>query len=299
MTPTQFKAKTRNFAAEKHLNPQIVQRYYMMEKLLECIVESPYHDDFVLKGGFLIGSKYGLENRSTVDIDTTYRNSKLTKEKLETVFSELTANPTKDGIRFKLKGLTETREADYYPGFQAKFIAFLENARVPFKLDITSGDSIIPAALMYEHKLMFENKTIHIPAYPTEQILAEKLHATFSFGKDNSRMKDFYDLYMIPKLERIDEKNLYKSIQGTFKERNNQSVFKHLYDQEMPQLVKDAGLREKWKRYQQENYFAKDISFESTLTSVDSLMQSIVEQETAERKQNFKRSQQMNQEMER
>ncbi|HHY2695524.1 TPA: nucleotidyl transferase AbiEii/AbiGii toxin family protein, partial [Enterococcus faecium] len=210
-----------------------------------------------------------------------------------------TANPTKDGIRFELKGLTETREADYYPGFQAKFIAYLENARVPFKLDITSGDSIIPAALMYEHKLMFEDKTIHIPAYPTEQILAEKLHATFSFGKDNSRMKDFYDLYMIPKLERIDEKNLYKSVQGTFKERNNQSVFKHLYDQEMPQLVKDEGLREKWKRYQQENYFAKDISFESTLTSVDSLMQSIVEQEKAERKQNFKRSQQMNQEMER
>ena len=294
MTPTQFKAKTRNFAAEKHLNPQIVQRYYMMEKLLECIVESPYHDDFVLKGGFLIGSKYGLENRSTVDIDTTYRNSKLTKEKLETVFSELTADPTKDGIRFELKGLTETREADYYPGFQAKFIAYLENARVPFKLDITSGDSIIPAALMYEHKLMFEDKTIHIPAYPTEQILAEKLHATFSFGKDNSRMKDFYDLYMIPKLERIDEKNLYKSVQGTFKERNNQSVFRHLYDQEMPQLVKDEGLREKWKRYQQENYFAKDISFESTLTSVDSLMQSIVEKEKAERKQNFKRSQQMN-----
>ena len=69
-------------------------------------------------------------------------------------------------------------------------------------------------------------------------------------------MKDFYDLYMIPKLERIDEKNLYKSVQGTFKERNNQSVFKHLYDQEMPQLVKDEGLREKWKRYQLVNYFA-------------------------------------------
>lgn len=84
-----------------------------------------------------------------------------------------------------------------------------------------------------------------------------------------------------------------------FKERNNQSVFKHLYNQEMPQLMKDEGLREKWKRYQQENHFAKDISFESTLTSVDSLMQSIVEQEKVERKQNCKRSQQMNQEMER
>lgn len=299
MTPTQFKAKTRNFASEKHLNPQIVQRYYMMEKLLESIAESPHHDDFVLKGGFLIGSKYGLENRSTVDIDTTYRNSKLTRETLESVFQELTAEPTKEGIQFELKGLTETREADYYPGFQAKFIAYLENARVPFKLDITSGDSIIPEAGLYEHKLMFEDKTIQIPAYPTEQILAEKLHATFSFGKDNSRMKDFYDLYMIPKLESIDPESLYKSVQGTFKSRANQSTFKHLYDQEMPQLLNDEGLKEKWRNYQQENHFAKEIQFDDTLASVDGLMQSIVDQEKQERTQNYKRTQHMNREMER
>ncbi len=73
---------------------------------------------------------------------------------------------------------------------------------------------------MYEHKLMFEDKTIHIPAYPTEQILAEKLHATFSFGKDNSRMKDFYDLYMIPKLERINEKICIK----VFKEHSRKEI---------------------------------------------------------------------------
>lgn len=298
MTPTQFKAKTRNFAMEKHLNPQIVQRYFMMEKLLECISESDYRDDFVLKGGFLIGSKYGLENRSTVDIDTTFRNSKLTKEKLTEIFTELMANPTKDGIQFELQGLSETREADFYPGYQAKIVAYLDTARVPFKLDITSGDSIIPEAAMYEHKLMFEDKQILIPAYPTEQILSEKLHATFSFGIDNSRMKDFYDMYMIPKLESIDAESLYKSIRGTFKQRSNSTSFKNLYNSEMPQLTESQSLADQWEKYQGENNFAKNISFESTLESVDSLMKLILDQEKMEEKKKIKKEKKMNNEME-
>lgn len=298
MTPTQFKAKTRNFAMEKNLNPQIVQRYFMMEKLLECISESDYRDDFVLKGGFLIGSKYGLENRSTVDIDTTFRNSKLTKEKLTEIFTELMANPTKDGIQFELQGLSETREADFYPGYQAKIVAYLDTARVPFKLDITSGDSIIPEAAMYEHKLMFEDKQIQIPAYPTEQILSEKLHATFSFGIDNSRMKDFYDMYMIPKLESIDAESLYKSIRGTFKQRSNSNSFKNLYNSEMPQLTESQSLADQWEKYQGENNFAKDISFESTLESVDSLMKLILDQEKMEEKKKLKKERKMNNEME-
>jgi len=283
---------------EKHLNPQIVQRYFMMEKLLECISESDYRDDFVLKGGFLIGSKYGLENRSTVDIDTTFRNSKLTKEKLTEIFTELMANPTKDGIQFELQGLSETREADFYPGYQAKIVAYLDTARVPFKLDITSGDSIIPEAAMYEHKLMFEDKQIQIPAYPTEQILSEKLHATFSFGIDNSRMKDFYDMYMIPKLESIDAESLYKSIRGTFKQRSNSTSFKNLYNSEMPQLTESQSLADQWEKYQGENNFAKNISFESTLESVDSLMKLILDQEKMEEKKKIKKEKKMNNEME-
>nr|WP_260697401.1 nucleotidyl transferase AbiEii/AbiGii toxin family protein [Enterococcus mundtii] len=285
MTPTQFTAKTRNLAKSIGLNAQLVQRHFMMDRLVEQISESKYKNDFVLKGGFLIGSKYGLENRSTVDIDTTYRNSKLTKEKLETVFSELTADPTKDGIRFELKGLTETREADYYPGFQAKFIAFLENARVPFKLDITSGDSIIPAALMYEHKLMFEDKSIHIPAYPTEQILAEKLHATFSFGIDNSRMKDYYDLFAIPKLENIDMKELYKSVRNTFTKRGDNKPLSFYYEREIEKIKGSDYLEKLWDKYRSVNSFANSISFADTVNGVAYLMQNVIKIENQERKQ--------------
>ena len=103
--------------------------------------------------------------------------------------ANLTRKPTKEGIVFSIQGMKETREADFYPGFQIKLVANLEKVRVPFKMDVTTGDSIYPEVDTHYHQLMFEDKKVEIPAYPTEQIIAEKLSATFSFGTDNSRAK--------------------------------------------------------------------------------------------------------------
>ncbi len=62
----------------------------------------------------MIGSKYGIENRTTKDIDTTLREMKVTKETLTTVLNEIFSTPTKEGIQFEIQGMKETREADYY-----------------------------------------------------------------------------------------------------------------------------------------------------------------------------------------
>lgn len=109
MTPTQFAAKTRNLAKSTGLNAQLVQRHFMMDRLIEQISESKYKNDFILKGGFLLGSKYGIDRRTTIDIDTTFRNSKLTEEKLKSIFNDLTRKPTKEGIVFSIQGMKETR----------------------------------------------------------------------------------------------------------------------------------------------------------------------------------------------
>ncbi len=129
--------------------------------------------------------------------------------------------------------MKETREADFYPGFQIKLVANLEKVRVPFKMDVTTGDSIYPEVDTHYHQLMFEDKKVEIPAYPTEQIIAEKLSATFSFGTDNSRAKDYYDLFTIPKLENIDTKELYKSVRNTFTKRGDTKPLSFYYEREM------------------------------------------------------------------
>ncbi|MDT2598459.1 nucleotidyl transferase AbiEii/AbiGii toxin family protein [Enterococcus hulanensis] len=162
MSPTQFTAKTRNLAKQNNLNPQLVQRHFMMDHFVKAIAESEYKEDFSLKGGFLLGSKYGIQNRTTTDLDTTLRNMKVTKEKVVQILDDLTKEPTKEGIQFKCLAIEDTRLEDFYPGFKISMQANLEKTRVPFSIDMTTGDSIIPDVTKHEHKLMFEEKTVEI-----------------------------------------------------------------------------------------------------------------------------------------
>lgn len=298
MTPTQLKSKVKNIAREKEVDPQLVLRHYMMEKFLEKIAESPYRDNFVLKGGFLIGSKYGIENRTTKDIDATFREMKLTEEVLTSVLDDIFSEPTKEGIQFEIKSIKETREADFYPGFSLRVLAHLENMRPDFKVDITTGDSIHPETVNHEHKLMFEDRTIHLESYPTEQIVAEKLSATFDFLTDNSRGKDFYDLYMIPKMEKIDDKTLMESVRNTFSKRGKTEPLKN-YFQENMDLIKNSGhLRKTWDRYKEGNPYAAMISYEDTMNSISNLMEKAIAVEEKGIKANKKRAKQKQNEIE-
>lgn len=294
MTPTQLKAKVKNISREKEVDPQLVLRHFMMEKFLEKISESPYRENFVLKGGFLIGSKYGIENRTTKDIDTTLREMKVTKETLTTVLNEIFSTPTKEGIQFEIQGMKETRETDYYPGFSLRVLAHLENMRPDFKVDVTTGDSIYPATITHSHKLMFEDRT-----YPTEQIIAEKLSATFDFLTDNSRGKDFYDLYTIPKMEKIDEKTLKDSVRNTFTRRGKTDPLKIYYEKDMDVLKNSHELKDTWKKYQKSNPYAASITYDETMDSISNLMEKVIHVEEKEQKLAYQRHQQMNREMER
>jgi predicted nucleotidyltransferase component of viral defense system len=195
------------------------------------------------------------------------------------VFNDLVKQSTKEGIKFEIKSISETREADYYPGFQVKLFGYLENTRVPFKMDLTTGDSILPEVTKHKHKLMFEDKIIEIPAYPIEQIIAEKLSATLSFGVDNSRAKDFYDLYTIPKLEEIDQKSLYKSVRNTFSKRGNLEKLESYYDRSMESIANSIELKDRWDKYKKENPFAKDISYDETVDSIKQILNECIEQE--------------------
>lgn len=168
-----------------------------------------------------------------------------------------------------------------------------------FKGDVTTGDSIYPATITHSHKLMFEDRTIPLESYPTEQIIAEKLSATFSFGTDNSRAKDYYDLFTIPKLENIDTKELYKSVRNTFTKRGDTKTLSFYYEREMEKISGNDYLEKQWEKYRSVNTFANSISFTDTVNEIDHLMKSVIKIENQERKRQFKRSQQMNREMER
>lgn len=276
MTPTQLKAWNKNRAKKDNLSIRAVERNFMLEKFLEKITVSDYQDNFILKGGFLIGSKIGLSQRTTEDLDTTLRRMEVSRLTVEKMMYEIIRTPTKEGIQFNLTSITEIREENDYPGYRIKLTGNLENYRVPIKLDITTGDSIVPKEERYSHKLMYEEKYIAVYAYPIEQILAEKLETILSRGETNTRARDFYDVYSLKHLESesIDYHKLSKSLHNTMMNRRT-TIDQSEYKNRIKKLSESSLLLSVWKSYAKNHPYAEDLAFKEVLSTIEDLIQEI------------------------
>ncbi|MCK5757926.1 MAG: nucleotidyl transferase AbiEii/AbiGii toxin family protein, partial [Clostridiales bacterium] len=200
-TIRQVKDLINNMAKKHNANAQILLRNYMMERLLERIAISEFKDNFILKGGMLISSIVGIASRSTVDMDATMKRHELTLESIESVFNVFTSMVLDDGVELSVNKIKEIRNEAEYSGYRVSIEAKLGTANIPFKVDITSGDEITPKEILREFNLMLEDRSIHILSYNIETVLAEKIETILSRGTVNTRMRDFYDIYMLQKIE--------------------------------------------------------------------------------------------------
>lgn len=277
MTPTQLKAWINNKSKETNIPSDLLMRSYMMGKLVEKISESEYKDNFVVKGGFLLGSVLGIENRATMDLDTTVRKMKVTERKLDQTFSEILDGDTEEGIEFSLKDLKEIRGADFYPGYRANLQAKLGTMVVDLKIDVTTGDVIHPEAIEYDHRLLFEDKSVEILAYPLEQVLAEKLHAAIYLEETNTRARDFYDIYMLIATEKIDVPTLAETMDRTFKARGMEEPLSEYISETVPILESSDRLRSIWNSYSKSmrNPYAESLEFEDVIGATGKLLNSV------------------------
>lgn len=171
--PMQLKAFIKNKAAEKHISAQLVMQNYMLERLLERISLSPYKNNFILKGGFLISAIVGLDTRATMDLDTTIKGFTLTHEAIRKIFTEICAVQIADDVQFEVVGISDIRETDDYPGIRVALKANYPPISVPLTVDVTTGDMITPREVEYTFSLLFDDRTISILAYNLETVLAE------------------------------------------------------------------------------------------------------------------------------
>jgi len=196
-TSRQLNALIRNMAKEKNINEQIILRNYMLERLLERISLSPYKENLILKGGMLIAAMVGLDARATMDMDTTLRGYPLTEDAIRTVFSDILAVPVEDNVTLSLKRLEEIHDEAEYPGIRITLEMLLDETIQRLKVDITTGDSITPREITYSFRMLFDDRTIEVKAYNLETVLAEKLETVLSRRTANTRMRDFYDVYIL------------------------------------------------------------------------------------------------------
>lgn len=191
------KAKIKNKAGGNSDKSQIMLRIYLMERLLERVSLSPYRDNFVLKGGFLVSSLVGVDMRSTMDIDTTVKSLHLEKRSAQKILEEIMAIDLEDGIDFCITKVQDIMEGHEYEGIRFMIECTMDKLKQTIKIDISTGDEITPRAIAYRLPLIIEDRTIDIWAYNLETLLAEKFETIIVRAEANTRMRDFYDIHVL------------------------------------------------------------------------------------------------------
>lgn len=261
-----IKGKIRSLAKKKNLKSQEVLQIYFFERFLERLSKSQYKNNFVIKGGFLISSLIGVENRTTMDMDTTIKGIALKEERIKEIVEEIININVDDGIIFEIQDISYIREEDEYENFRISLIANVGKTKNPMKLDLTTGDAITPGEIEYTYPCIFTQEDIKIMAYPLETILAEKYETIIKRNIATTRMRDFYDLYTIYKLKKdeIDYKILKEAIERTSYKRGSQEIMKD-YEEIIEDIKEDSYLKSLWEVYLSENKYIGDLEFDKVV----------------------------------
>lgn len=187
----QLKALVKNKAQGDNNKANTLIRNYAMERFLERVSLSKYKNNIILKGGMLVSQLIGLDNRSTMDIDTTIKNYSLNNDAVIKLVEDIISIHLDDSMIFEIKDLERIMDEHEYPGIRVKLECKLQNTRIPLKIDISTNDVITPKEMSYTYKLMFEDRSIHILTYNIETVLAEKLETIISRDVINTRIRGF------------------------------------------------------------------------------------------------------------
>jgi len=263
----QLKARVKNLSSQKSIEPEVVFRTFMMECILERISASNYRDNFILKGGVLIASIVGIEARSTMDIDTYLKAESLTEDKLVATLSEIVDIPVDDGVSFEIKKVSTIREFANQPCFRVLLEASFDGIKQFIQVDISTGDYIIPKEIEYEYRLLFEDRTISLMAYNLETILAEKFEAIITLGIASTRLRDYYDVYLLTSTQPYNSAIFRMALEAITKNRN---TFAQVVNsrESIDAISKNEDMIVKWKRYQDNNVYAAGILWEMVIDSL-------------------------------
>jgi predicted nucleotidyltransferase component of viral defense system len=198
---------------------------YALERLLYRLGQSPYRTQFVLKGALLFNIWLGRSSRATRDVDLLGFGES-TPERIESIFRELcslTVEP--DGLEFKAESIASTgiKPGCEYEGIRINLLAYLAGTRtrIPLQIDVGFGDAVTPAPISIEFPALLSFPAPQVLAYPRETVVAEKFQAMVMLGMSNTRMKDFYDLWVLATNFSFDGAILAKALQATFERRRS------------------------------------------------------------------------------
>lgn len=219
--PASVRQRLLNLADKRQEPFQRVLIQYGLERLLYRISVSKHRDRFVLKGALLFSVWSDTPHRPTTDVDLMSAASVDIAE-LTAMFKSIAATPVEpDGLAFFPESVRaeEIRESHAYAGVRIRLLAKLEAAHIDLQVDIGFADAITPGPLEFNYPTLLEFASPRLKVYPRETVVAEKFEAAVSLGMQNTRMKDFYDLWIMAQRFEFNGAALSRAFRATFERR--------------------------------------------------------------------------------
>ena len=268
-----LKAKIRNIAKKKNIPAQVILQTYMFERLPVRLSASEYKEKFVLKGGMLVAAIVGLDNRATMDLDTTLKNLPLTPEAIRSALEQICAVPFDDGVVFEIGAISPIREDDIYGGYRVMMNAKFDTLLTPLSIDVSTGDAITPHAIPYQFSEIFDDeKSYELWAYNIETVMAEKVETILRRGVFNTRPRDFYDAYILATTQKFDKAVFSEALTATATHRGTAEQIA-----DVPGILHNietsAELKTMWDKYRKQFAYAGKIKYEQIVDVLKTLVE--------------------------
>lgn len=220
----------------------------------------------------LVAAIVGLDARSTMDMDATIMGAPVDVDAIAHMMAEILSAPVNDGVEFRIRQVSEIMDESEYPGVRVSIEALFDGVRTPLKIDISTGDAITPREVRYSFRLMLEERTIELWAYNLETVLAEKLETIIVRTITNTRMRDFYDIYILMQLhsDSLNPTDFRSALLATAKKRGSEELLaeaKAVFDD-----VENSPVMQRfWSVYRKKFSYAADLSWAVVMQSVRKL----------------------------
>ncbi len=250
------RARLLTLAREKGQVFDLLLTRYATERLLYRLSTTPHRDRFVLKGAMLMTTWFDDPHRPTRDVDFLGYGDPA-PEPMLAVFREICAIEENDGVIFDVDTLRVEliREELEYGGLRLRTAARLAGARIAIVIDIGFGDAIEPGVEEINLPVLLDLPVPRLRAYARETVVAEKFQAMVMLGLANTRMKDFYDIWMLSRNYDFDGERLSRAIAATF-ERRGTAIPEEVPDALTSVFSTDATKQRQWET------FARDLAAE-------------------------------------